>query len=242
MIFFKKAPTPHLIKNFLADWENQTERPHWLAFQFNYQSFQNTFENNSFENHYKKDLHQIKWGWDADCFHTEAWYHSKKRIEGNCSSDLILKSDFTTFIHFQFKEVVHQLISCGERELSQKFTPQDEAQGKEWLRVTLELLKEALKNVREDRENGGDSVLQGMLFCGNHPTRNKFIFRLRLFNLDISLEEDESGSLRCLVLNKKQEESFEGIEPSLTMVFHREKKEILNFLIKLMPYIAEGLL
>lgn len=243
-IFAKKA-TASNASQFLRDWSEMNEVPYWMAFQFNYQNFEKTYENSSVENHIsvkgKPVVNQWKWGKNEESVMCEGWIKSKKKISGPISFEDFKEIPNSEFIHQQFRTISQALIDCGKREPQQKFTPQDESQGKEWLRVTLELLKEALKTVREGRENGGPEVLQGLLFCGTHPTRDKFIFRLRLFNLDIDLEEDKEGAFRCLVLNKKGEESFEGLEPSLTMVFNREKKEVINYFIKLLPYIAECL-
>lgn len=223
--------------------------PHinWYALQFNTQNFEDTNENTFLEGHIqqgnKTKVHQFKWGLkDSKDVSLESWLSSKKKLKGSLVFEDLKEADLPLFLHSQFEGIRNQLVECGKREATITFTPQDESQGKEWLRVSLELLKEALATVRKEREGGGPEVLSGLLFCGTHPNNGKFIFRLRLFNLDIDIEEDKENNLRCLVLNKKQNDTFQGLEPSLTMVFQKEKNEILNYLIKLLPYIAEGLL
>ena len=54
--------------------------------------------------------------------------------------------------------------------------------------------------------------------------------------------EDEEHSLRVMVLDKKNRESFAGVEPSLKMVFNNEKAPVIDYLIKILPYVAEGLI
>ena len=251
MFFKPKNPTPENINSFIESWKQQCKTPLWFAFQFNQTHFQNTFENTTVECHFsktktlsqKRHFHQFRWGTNQvqnePTLSLEGALSSKKILSGDISLKDFPSPNFSSLIHDQFKEIRNLLVECGHRKTLQAESIFDETRAKEWLRVSLEVLKEALKKVKTDRLNEETSVLQGLLFCGYHPTRDTFIFRLRLFNLDLSFEEGKKQELNCIVLNKKNSEDFKNIEPALTQSFHLEKSEIINMLIKLLPYISE---
>lgn len=239
-MFFTRPITKESLRNQLSPWVSL--EPQWISLQFNNKTFKDCYEAYTIEAHTLGLVYQINWGFNQESIYLESWRASKKGIKGWLKDSSTFPAIMAPFIHQNFGAIRELLVQCGKRKSSQEYRPSQESQGKEWLRVTLELLKEALKTVSTARNEGEADVLSGLLFCGEHPTSKKFVFRLRIFNLDIEILEDEVQSLRCTCLDKKKGESFDGLNPAMTMVFSQEKEEILNYMIKILPYISECLL
>lgn len=247
MFFKSKSPNPTTLEKFRQNWP--VTEPSWLALDMNQNIPGDAYEAYTLEVHQGNVINRLSWrdnSSDKNLFHCEATLSNKSIFSGSLSkeNELYKENLYPTIegaTHFFFKQVRELLVSCGKRQASGSFNPQ-EAQGKEWLRVSLEVLKKALANVAQERSKDGPEVLQGLLFCGYHPTNNKFTFRLRIFNLDIEVIEDETQSLRVMVFDKKNKDSFSGLEPALKMVFIQEKAPVLDQFITLLPNLSSPIM
>lgn len=238
-MIFSKKPSQKKLEEFTHNWKNLS--PSWIALQFNSHQYKNSLESYSIEWH-SPDLHQLKWGIKGpSVLEIEGWRKSRLILEGELETNKDIQSLINDNLHLTFIKVRESLISCGSHPPKEETLNPKENEGREWLRVTLEVLKKALNEVSLSRDKGGPEVSQGFLFCGTHPNKNRFTFRLRIFNLDFELIEDEIHCLRILVYNKKNNETFDNLEPALTMVFRDHKQNVLNEFIQLLPELGKTL-
>lgn len=242
---FSKNPNQVALKNFKDSWS--ASQSTWLALQMNQTHFRESFESYMLEAHYqyqgKTKISQINWGEGTSQLEIDTVLNSKKNISGSVS---FKEHDFIQSIHHTLEELIHDffkrardlLVTSGTTPVQAGGLNPQEGQGIEWLRVTLEVLKKALEDVKAKRKAGGPEVSQGLFFCGVHPNSSKFTFRLRIFNLDIEAQEDENNALRVVVFDKKNQDSFKGLEPVLKMVFNREKQLAIDYLIQTLPNLS----
>lgn len=243
---FTKKPHQKALQHFVEEWT--LSEASWLALQMNQSNFKDSFENYKLEAHITKkgkpEVSQISWGLNQSHLNIETLLHSKRHISGkldfkdNNELTAMFNVEIEGFIHAFFQRARDLLVQSGKKPATLDGINPQEDKGKEWLRVSLEVLKNALKEVSTNRSDNGPEVSQGLFFCGNHPSTNKFTFRLRIFNLDLELQEDETKSLRVTVYNKKNQESFDNLEPVLQMVFNREKQDVIEYLINILPPVA----
>lgn len=241
-MFFAKKPNKKTLNNFREGFS--PEKSSWQAFEMNQNFTDDIFESYRMEYHHNKSVSSLNWAKrdQADmAYQLESVLSGKKIFKGELPFDdpLIeeLQISLEGCLHRFFKEIREKLVECGRRT-SQGQPNLQEGQGYEWLRVSLEILKKALDQVAKARQENSNEVCSGLLFCGTHPTRNQFIFRLRLFNLDLEAVEDEKGSLRVQVLDKKNQDTFAGVEPSMKNVFHTQKAQVIDLLIQCLPKVA----
>ncbi len=247
MIFTKK-PSPQTLEKFRKAYN--PSQSYWQALEMNQNFSDEEYESYRLEYHEggKPVVTSLSWSYDPRAIHTKASLAGRRFFSGPIKrdqkeEDLLYDFQLTQegALHQFFSEVREKLVSCGQ-EASQGVPNLQEAQGYEWLRVSLELLKKALEDVRMARSQGGPEVCQGLLFCGNHPVRKQFVFRLRLFNLDIEAMEDDKKALRVQVFDKKNQDTFSGVQPSLQTVFHAQKAPIIDSFIQILPSLSTALL
>jgi len=244
-MIFSKKPTPEKLERLALNWP--TQNPTWLVVTMNQESFDTGDTSYSLEAHHRQGdkilVNQLKFSnEDKDELSLVGFENSKKLFAGKMENNKENQDFINSILFNQMKSAREHLVNCGKRApLESNFNPK-EAQGEEWLRVSLGLLTKALESVAQARKSGGDEVSHGLFFCGIHPNKNRFTYRLRLFNLDIEAFEDEAQSLRVLVYDKKKADSFDGLEPSLTMVFNDHKQRIINEFILLLSPLSKTLL
>lgn len=245
-MFFIKGPNERNLESFRKGFSPL--KAHWFALEMNQNMGPESFESYrlEYQEEQKPIITQISWERHEEGIETSATLKGRKIFSGRIDKENNeLYQSFTLgsegLLHQFFEQVRERLVECGQRQ-SEAVPNLQEPQGHEWLRVSLEILRKALTDVAGQKQKGGPEVCQGLLFCGRHPTRGQFIFRLRVFNLDIEAVEDEKNSLRVQVLDKKNAESFKGIEPNFQNVFNRQKAPVLDQFIQLLPPLALAIL
>ncbi len=239
-VIFSKKPSPKKLEDFFSYWK-ETD-PQWIVMQFNQYALKDCYESYSMEFH-GSSFSQIKLGKKKnDELFIEVWKGSKNTTQGTLPYTEKVADTINANIHHCFLTIRDQLIDRANTPPKESILNPREQEGHEWIRVSVDLLKKALNEVSQARQAKGPEVSQGLIFSGIHPNTKRFTFRLRIFNLDFEITEDEVGCFRTLIYNKKSNEDFKGLEPSLTMVFSEHKQNIANQMIQLLPEIAKTII
>lgn len=245
-LFFKKRPNINAINQFYG--AIKETHPSWMAMNLNtnpVNSDKDLFEHYALEVVSKKTnaTSGLKFGVGNNHNYLETYIEGKVNQSGLIDAQLREDSTqcFEKTLHLFLNEVREKLVAIAKTPSRQDFKTSED-KGVEWLRVSFDLLTKALETTAKGRLSDGGEVVQGLLFCGQHPATKKNTFRLRIFNLDIEAIEDEVESLRVTVKNKKDKEHFDGVEDSLRAVFCDEKHIVIDYFIKLLNPIGLAIL
>jgi len=243
MIFSKKY-THQKFEKFQREFISKFS---WMAFSANNTRLDEFEEYYHFEAHRESNVYQLQLGIKNTEIFIEGWIAGKCLFSSFAEKTQENAEIINKFIHqflMNWRNLSIELLTSSEGELENQSSADLSLQhrGFEWLKASLRVLEEALKNLKEDRIKGGDLVFQGLLFTGQHPTNQNKIIRLRAFNLDIELLILKTSKLQLTCLNKKMNDHFDTTKPEVSAIISTKRNETLNTILERLEPIGSVIL
>ena len=233
MLFLKKIKEAHL-RQFINEWN--IDQAQWLGLSVNTSEVRGANQNIQLEGNYYKKQHMIQWAQEDQnspylrlIRNHKRWKESKVNL---ADKDVFTKV-MSGVLHLQMLRTREHLIQMAHAvpELEPQNVPQIQGEDKalEWVKVSFVVLKKALEQALKDK----DSTLQMMLFSGLNQ-KEELRFKLRIYNLDITLEKMDQH-LEIIVFDKKGDEDFKPEHQVLKSPIYKLINPIIDEIIQLRP-------
>jgi hypothetical protein len=158
------------------------------------------------------------------------YYKKDKLVAFTQNVDYSLNENYTNKIsevfHFSIEEA-KVILSNGSEVTS---TIEEETKSLEWIKVSLVVLKSAIKKSLTDQS----LLFNGQFFSGKRSVNDDFQMRIKCFSLDFLLEFLADGRLRVSVWNYKDQEHNSKVDPDFLGEFVKIKQSVFDEFIQLL--------